>query len=58
MNLCYTIDKYGVLNDKKTFKRYHNTERLLETYKLFKIKIGQPVNGEIPRPWKNILLLE
>ena len=34
--LSYTTDKYGVLDEKKTFKGYHDTERLLETNENFK----------------------
>ena len=54
-NLCYTIAKYGPLNEKKIFKGYHDTERLLETYKFFKLNDGETVIGEFRNPWKRSL---
>ena len=50
--LCYIKDKYGRLIEKKTFKVYQNSERLLETYKYFKLKDGESVIGQFPPPWK------
>ena len=40
--LCYTIDKYGTLGQKLTFKGFHDTKRLLNTDNYFKLN----VNGE------------
>ena len=52
VKLSYAIDKYGILNEKKTFKGYHNTETLLENYKYFNLKDGKSGNGHIPTSWK------
>ena len=52
IKLCYTIDKYGKVNEKKTFKGYHETERLLETYNYFKLKGGETVSGQFLSPWE------
>ena len=41
MKLWYTIDKYGKLDEKKTFKGYYDSERLLNTDKYFKLQDGK-----------------
>ena len=48
--LCYKIYKYGTFSEKKTFEGYHDSEILLETYNYFELKVGETVNGELPRP--------
>ena len=52
MKLCYPIDKYGTVEEKMTFRSFHDTERLLNTYEFFKLKDGKTVNREFPLPWK------
>ena len=39
MKMSYTTDKYGVLDENKTFKGYSDTERLLETIKISNRKL-------------------
>ena len=51
MELCYTKDNYGLLNETKTFKGYHDSWRLHETWEDFKLKNGATVIGEFPLPW-------
>ena len=50
--LCYTVDKYGKLSEKKTFERYHESETLLNTENYFKLKNRETVNGEFAPTWK------
>ena len=52
MKLYYTKDKSGILNEKKTFKGYHDSGRLFETYKYLKTKDFESTNGELPPPCK------
>ena len=52
MILCYTKDKHGTLGEKLTFKGFHDTKRLLNTDKYFKLRDGETVNEEFPLPWK------
>ena len=53
--LCYTTDKQGIPNEKKTFEGYDDSEILLETCKYFKLKDGRTVIGEFPLQWKRSL---
>ena len=52
IELCYTIDKYGILNDNKKFGGHHDTERLPENFRFFKLRDGESVIRKLPCPWK------
>ena len=58
MELCHKKGKYGKLKEKKTFKSYHDSEKLLETYEYFKLRHGDSVIGKFHRPWERSLALE
>ena len=49
---CLTINEYGIINDKKTFKGFGDINRLLDTKKYFDTYEGKPVEGKFPLSWK------
>ena len=46
------MDRYGTLSEKKTFKGYHDSKKLLNTDKYFKLKDRETANGKFLLPWK------
>ena len=43
MELCYIRNKYGTLNENKTFKNYHDIEMLLDIYEYFKLRDSESI---------------
>ena len=50
--LCYTIDKIGTPDEKKTSEGFHETNTSLTTIKYFKIKDGGTIKRELYLPLK------
>ena len=50
---CLTINEYGIINEKKTFKGFGDINRLLDTKKYFDMYEGKPVEGKFLISWKN-----
>ena len=46
------MDKCGALREKKTFKGFHDTKRILNTDKYFNLRIGENFMGEFTLPLK------
>ena len=49
---CLTINEYGIINEKKTFKGFGDINRLLDTKKYFDMYEGKAVEGKFPLSWK------
>ena len=49
---CLTINEYGIINEKKTFKGFGDINRLLDTKKYFDMFEGKTVEGKFPLSWK------
>ena len=49
---CLTIDDYGIVQERKTFKGFNDTKRLLDRSQFFKMIEGKKVSALLPKSWK------
>ena len=49
---CLTIHDYGIIQEHKTFKRFNDSNRLLDRSQNFKMKEGKKTSAMLPRSWK------
>ena len=49
---CLTINKYGVIDDHKTFKGFTNVSDNLDRKEYFKMLNGDKLQAKIPLSWK------
>ena len=49
---CLTINKYGVINEHKTFKGFTNVSDNLDRKKYFKKLDGDKLTAKVPLSWK------
>ena len=49
---CFTINEYGIVNEKKTFKGFGDFNRLLDSKKYLEMCEGKDVEGKFPLSWK------
>ena len=52
---CLTINKYGVIDDHKTFKGFTNVSDDLERKEYFKMFDGDKLVAKMPLSWKKII---
>ena len=49
---CLTINKYGVIDEHKTFKGFTNVSDKLDRKKIFKMNEGDKLTAKVPLSWK------
>ena len=49
---CLTVNKYGVIDEHKAFKRFTNVSDILDRKEYFKILDGDKLTAEVPLNWK------
>ena len=50
---CYlTIDKFGIVQDYKTFKGFNDTKRLLDRSQYFEMIESKTISALLPNSWK------
>ena len=55
---CLTIDKFGIVQEHKTFKGFNDSKRSLDRSQYFKMIEGKKVSALLPKSWKNRLIAE
>ena len=55
---CLTINKYGVIDEHKTFKGLTNVSGILDRKEYFKMADGDILVAKVPLSWKKILVKE
>ena len=56
MKYCLTINKYGVIDDYKTFKGFTNVSDILDRKQNFKKFDGDKLVAKVPLNWKKVLI--
>ena len=49
---CFTVNKYGVIDEHKTFKGFTNVSDKLDRKKFFKMADGDKLVAKVPLSWK------
>ena len=49
---CLTINEYGIVEERKTFKGFGDVNRLLDSKNYFQMQQGEKVIGKFPLSWK------
>ena len=52
---CLTINKYGVIDEHKTFKGFTNVSNNLDRKEYFKMFGGDKLVSKVPLSWKKII---
>ena len=52
INYCLTIDKYGIIQEHKTFKGFNDSKHLLDRSQYFKMIEGKKISALLPKSWK------
>ena len=55
---CLTINKYGVIDEHKTFKGFTNVSDNLDRKEHFKMFEGDKLKAKVPLSWKKVLVKE
>ena len=50
---CSTINKFGIVDEHKTFKRFTNVSDNLDRKEYFKMSTGDKLIAKVPLSWKN-----
>ena len=53
---CQTLNKYGVLDEHKTFKGFSNVSDNLDRKDYFKMADGDNLIAKVPLSWKKVLV--
>ena len=51
---CLTIDEYGIVQERKMFKGFNDSKRLLDRSQYFKMVEGEKISAMLPKSWKNL----
>ena len=49
---CLTIDKFGIIQEHKTFTGINVSKRLLDRSQNFKMIPGEKISAMLPKSWK------
>ena len=55
---CLTINKFGIIDENKTFKDFTNVSDNLDTKEYFNMASGVKLVAKVPLSWKNHLVKE
>ena len=58
MKYCLIINKYGIIDEKKCFKRFTNVSDHLNRKEYFKTADGDYLIAKVPLSWKKLLVKE
>ena len=51
---CLSIDKYGIIQEHRTFKRFNDSKRLLDLFQYFKKIEAKKVIEYLPKIWRKL----
>ena len=52
---CLSIDKFGIVQEHKTFKGLNDSKRLLDRSQKYKMIEGKQVSALLPKSWRKIV---